>query len=159
MRNLLSLELLDRLKRHVLEGEAANEASARTIAGAGTAAAPYVIDAVPFVDVGDTRTGGESRLSRYDGCRAAQDESGRELVYVLKLTEPKTLRISVHSREGVDVDVHLLAGSAESSACIERDHKVIARSLQPGVYFVVVDTFVSGGAPLAGELVLTVLDT
>ncbi len=157
-RNLLSLQLLERLARHVLDAEPASEVSERYIAGRGTAAEPFVIDRAPFVDLGDTRTGGESRIDRYSGCSAPQDESGRERYYVLTLTEARRLRISVHSRAGADVDVHLLRGSPDPSACVARDHKTLTQTLPPGRYFIVLDTFVSRGAPLAGEYVLTVLD-
>ena len=155
-RNLLTLEALARARGAVL-GEPAPDASGPLRRGDGTLASPLVIDSLPFVDVRDTRVDGERRVDVYPGCASTADESGPELWYRLELAQPATVRAFVVSREGVDVDVHLLSVPGDGQACLARNDKVVVRSLAAGTWWLALDTWVSGGVELRGEYLLAVL--
>lgn len=156
VRNLLTLEALARARGAVL-GESAPDAAGPLRAGDGTIASPIVIDRLPFVDVRDTRVDGVRTVDRYPGCASSADESGPEVVYRLELPQAATVRAFVVSREGVDVDVHLLSAPGDGQACLARNDKVVVRALDAGTYWLALDTYVSGGVELRGEYLLAVL--
>lgn len=151
VRNLASIDALDRVKRVVLDGEAATDVAPPAVAGKGTAAAPFVIDALPFSHSGTT-TGAESAIDSYPGC-GTQDESGPEVHYRLTLPAQTAVRVLVFDRGTVDVDVHLLAGAS----CTERNDRIIERTLLAGEHDIVVDSFVSGGVSHEGKYLLVVV--
>lgn len=156
VRNLVTLTALDRARR-ALEGEPPPDADAPPVGGDGTLATPHGIDALPFVDLGDTSRATSRALATYTGCNAAQDEGGPEIAYRLTVTSPTMLRAKVMVRGDVDVDLHLLSGPTEA-ACLQRHDREISEPLAPGAYLLVVDSFVPpGGAAKAGEYLLVVM--
>lgn len=157
VRNLVTLTALARA-RDAVAGQPAPDGPAAGLAGEGRLADPFVIPSLPFTDVRDTSQGGFSRLSQYSGCASGADESGREFLYKLVLTRTTNLRAFVIDRGGADIDVHLLGSAADAASCIERHDQVIARSVAAGTYYLSLDTYVSAGAPLAGEYLLVVLE-
>jgi GDSL-like lipase/acylhydrolase family protein len=157
LRNLLSLETLDRVRAVVLDGAAAPDPPAALVPGDGTSVSPIPLDASPWSDLRSTEDAPQSTLARYDGCAAAQDESGPEVVYALSLDEAVTLHAVVVDGPDVDVDLHLLGGAVREDACLARDDREIAVDLDPGTYFLVLDTFVpADGRPRAGEFLVVV---
>lgn len=155
VRNLLALEALDRARRAAL-GEASDPAGSGRppLAGAGTAGDPLVIDGLPFTHAGDTSAAGERALDVYDACGSTADESGPEIVYRLEVAAPVTLRLVVVDDEAVDVDLHLLRGEPAVAACVARADRAIERALEPGTWFVVVDTYVAAGAEQGGRYLI-----
>ena len=154
VRNLLVLEALDRLRRLVVLGEVAPDASAPHLSGSGTAADPYVVASLPFAGFGDTRTGGEASVDRWE-CSAA-DESGRELRFRFHLDARTSITAVVSSGAGADLDVHLVP-SGSSSACVARDNRQIDTTLEAGDWELVVDTFAGASGPLPGEALVTIV--
>ena len=115
---------------------------------------PYAIDDLPFVDSGSTATATHREFEEYN-CSSA-NEGGPEVVYVLTTATGGSLSVSVDCDDPhVDVDVHLLDGD-DSDACIDRDHWGFQRDIDPGRYWVVVDTWVDGEEELSGDYELTV---
>lgn len=155
VRNLLTLQTLDRM-RSALDGDA-SDASAPALSGAGTTSDGFVVQRFPFTDLRDTSTGGQRLYERYDGCDAAQDESGAEYVYQVEVDTRTTLRAFVLDRGEVDIDLHLLDGSATTAGCIDRAHKSITATVDSGVYYFVLDTFVANGDEKAGEYLFVLL--
>ena len=101
----------------------------------------------------------QSTLDSYPSCDAGQDEAGAEVVYRLTLNNRTRIRMIVVDKGSVDVDIHLLAGTAgNANDCVERHDRIIQGPLDAGDYLVVVDTFVSGGTPRAGEFVLAIVE-
>ncbi len=150
VRNLRSLELLDAARRTVLAGETAPAVPPLPpVAGSGTTADPFVVDTLPFTHTASTG-GGEAARNAYPGCDQGQDESGPERVYALHLDQPTALRVVALDREGVDVDVHVLTGDA----CLERNDRLVDRTLVAGDHIVVVDSFVSSAGAQAGVYTL-----
>ncbi len=148
-RNLLALRGLDRLRRTLLAEEPAPAPSEDPLEGEGTAASPFVVRELPFADLRDTRTEGSDEIDRY-AC-GEQDESGRELVYRLVVTEPIRVSLLAVGRGGVDVDVHLLEGDVSGETCRERADRRIETTLGPGIWSVAIDTFVEEGEEQGGE--------
>lgn len=144
VRNLLTLEVLHDLRDTAIAGDDAPHADTDTYVGAGAPGDPVVVDRLPFTHHADTVASGHDAIDAYPACDGGQDESGPELYYRLDIAESTPMRILVLDSAGVDVDVHLLEGSPEASSCLERAHRIIERTLAPGTYYVVVDTWVSG---------------
>jgi hypothetical protein len=151
-RNLLTLQALDRA-RTFLEESAPAEDAPPPLDGAGTWEAPRVVDALPFVDVGDTSQSSTSVVDVYS-C-APQNEGGPEIVYEVRLTQAATLRARVFEDPGVDVDLMWLDAPA-AGACLQRADNVLDIQAQPGTYYLAIDTFVSG-QPKAGPYRLTLV--
>jgi hypothetical protein len=159
MRNLLTLETLHRLLQVVALGENAPDPAARSVRGKGTAEEPFVIAELPFSHAADTGTSGTRGVDRYEGCMAAQDESGPELVYRLDLERATRIRAMVIDRGATDIDVHLMQGGSDAGSCIARDHRMVIRDLEPGTYYFNLDTWVdTSGEEKAGEYLLVVLE-
>jgi hypothetical protein len=158
IRNLITIQTLDRLRRVLLDDELAPDPPGPALQGDGSPDAPFEITHLPFVDLRDTRDSPHERLSSYTGCAASQDESGPEWLYRLEVARPARLTARVFDRGQVDVDLHLLRGEPEEGACFARAHQEVEAELTPGVWYLAVDTFVSrqSGA-LGGEYLLTVL--
>jgi hypothetical protein len=147
-RNKVTLEALDRVRRFILEDETPEVAQAR--AGRGTCDDPRRIDALPFVDDGDT-TAGVSVVPQY-AC-GAQDEGGPEIVYRIEVAQAET-RARVFTDEGVDLDLHWLDGPS-AAQCTARADRTLDIQAQPGVHYLAVDSFVSSGKALSGGYRLT----
>ncbi len=64
----------------------------------------------------------------------------------------------VLDRAGVDVDLHLLDDSGTEDGCIMRADQLLETTLDPGVYYFALDTFVNGqGVEQGGEYTFVVL--
>jgi len=115
-RNLLTLEMLDRLRRAVLSDEPAPDADPPRLAGDGTIAAPIAIPSLPFGDGRDTR-----------GLAIG------EVHYRLALTARTKLRAYVIDRTGHH-DLELVGGPKP----ITRGALAIGARVEPGTYDLVV---------------------
>jgi hypothetical protein len=157
-RNLLTLEMLHRLRRVVVEEDEAPDSLAQPPRAAeGTPSEPIPIRSLPYTGGRDTSKRKSSQFDRYDGCGGERDESGPEFVYRLRLEEPTRIRASVVDRAGSDLDLHLLRGDASPSNCRKRADHTVEATLRPGTHYLAVDTFVSSEeGPKPGEFVFTV---
>jgi len=153
VRNAITLQALDRIRRSVFDSETAPD-EAVELGGQGTITAPFVITDTVFADVRSTLQATNHGLDVYD-CSAA-NESGPEFVYRLEVQETKRLRAVVLTRGDVDVDLHLLGQSVGTSGCLARGDTLVEQQLAKGTYHLVVDTFVRAGQALAGEYLLAV---
>ena len=147
-RNLLAIQALDRLHRVLDLGDSVLRNDEQASA---TWDEPYPIKVLPFGRLADTRRFSTSRQDSYD-CDPEADESGPEHVYQLQLVRPRRLRFWANGPSGADVDVHIL--SADDRRCVARDDELLTRTLAPGNWWVVVDTF--SGDAAAGEYVLAI---
>ncbi len=156
-RNLASMQILDALARVVVDGDAAPDAAPPGYAGEGSSASPIVIDTLPFTHSANTAASAQSSIASYPGCNATQDESGPEVVYSLTLSEATAIRAMVFDRAGVDVDLHLTGVPASGESCIARHDRMIERTLAPGSYSFVVDSFADAGVAQAGEYLFVIV--
>ena len=130
--------------------------TAPQILGEGSREAPIAVASFPYQDTRDTSQGGY-RYFNYYSCAADMPEYGREFVYQLDLCQPGSLHLAVEASIG-DPDLHLLSGLREAD-CIERNDKLIDRSVQPGRYYVSVDTYVSNAVEQEGPYTLSMTFT
>jgi len=151
VRNLHVLATLDRVRRSLLAGEPAPDADAPRLVGAGAAEDPFVIAALPFADRRDTRTFGSATIASYGTC-GPQDERGNEVYYRLDITAPVVLHAYVID-DAADIDLHLLGDRASAETCLARGDVEISRSLTPGTYYLVADTFEAS----AGDYTIVVM--
>ncbi|MCC6876719.1 MAG: SGNH/GDSL hydrolase family protein, partial [Sandaracinaceae bacterium] len=152
VRNLLTIEELDRARR-ALGGETLNIDAPR-LRGDGSPGAPFEIDALPFAVLADTRASSHRDLDAYS-CSTA-DESGPELRYRLVLDAPASVTALAVSGTGADVDIHILGAGGTAADCLARDNRIVTLNLAAGTYYVVADTFVSGGVEQTGEVLVLV---
>jgi spore germination protein YaaH len=116
--------------------------------GEGSRDAPIAIASFPYQDTRDTAKGG-FRYFNYYGCDGTLDEYGREFVYQFDTCQKGTAHVQVDAVGGDDPDVHLMSDLKEG-ACIARADVTIDRALDPGRYYVVIDTYVSGNVEQEG---------
>ncbi len=158
LRNLLTLEVLDDVKRTLSDGAPAPDTLVDDWEGDGSPATPFLVDRLPFTHTADTAASPHENVDAYPACdTGGQDESGPEYLYRLDLDEATSIRILVVAAPGVDVDLHLLDATATPAGCLERDHRIIERTLAPGTYHLMVDTWVSTTGPLSGSYLLVAL--
>lgn len=157
IRNLLTLQTLDRLRRVLVASEVAPDPPGKARQGQGSAQDPIIVEGFPFVDVRDTTRQGERRIDSYPGCAASQDESGPELIYRLTLTQQTTLRALVFDRGDVDIDLHLLGATVDGASCVQRNDRELSVTLAAGTHHLALDTFVSSGVEKGGEYLLVLL--
>ena len=145
VRNLLTLEALVRTDA-ALAG-AAPDANAPARSGSGTADDPWT-STLPLVDLADTRDGTPPIATSGCGGRELTDHA---VTYRIDLAVETSLTAYVVDRPGVDVDVHVLAGTP--SACVASSDQRATATVGPGAVSIVID---SPGADLEGEYVLVV---
>lgn len=122
----------------------------------GTSDRPFLIDPFPYHHAFSTGGSGSRQFASYS-CAPSTDEGGAEVFYRFTITAAGLLgaRITEDNGAGVDVDVHVLA-MADAQTCLGRAHQSLSVLLMPGTYWLVVDTFVSGGVEQAGPYELDV---
>ncbi len=103
---------------------------------------PIRIDRFPFQDARDLREG-PSNYFDYYACDPDVAEYGPEWVYQVDLCTPGRLTAHVGEYPDSDPDLHLLSGLTEAD-CFARDHTDLDVELEPGRYYLVVDTWVNG---------------
>lgn len=116
--------------------------------------APLLATTFPFVHA-STTVGRRALAQRYSA-RPSAAELGPEVVYRVDVAARGRLRAWVQGDRvdlGVDLDVHVLRSleldaAGLAVACVARDDVQVELEVQPGVYYVVVDTF--EGARRAG---------
>ncbi|MCA9521384.1 MAG: hypothetical protein KC609_10440, partial [Myxococcales bacterium] len=115
---------------------------------------PIVIGTFPYTDKRDTTQSSRTLFDTYN-CASDTNESGAEYVYVFETHEPGTIIASVEDGTGVDIDIHLLS-KLDAQSCLARHDRALSANLDAGVYYLVADTFVSGGTPQPGAYTLRV---
>jgi hypothetical protein len=156
VRNLLTLEALDRTRAALADAPPPDPAPPVRL-GAGTAADPIVVEALPFGDARDTHAAAQSALASYPGCGSAADEGGGEFIYRLDLAAQTTIRADVVDGDGVDIDLHLVVDPGDPGTCLQRHDRHLVADLGPGTWYFVLDTFVAAGAPQPGEYLLAIV--
>ena len=155
-RNLLTLEALTRA-RNAVESAIAPDLVAAVQQGAGTLASPFLIPSLPYVDLRDTSKTGANRISTYTGCASTADESGPEQLYKLTVTQATPVKIQAFALNGADIDVHLMSDPATGAGCVLRNDRQLVTTLQPGTWWLSLDTWVAAGTPKPGEYLLSIV--
>jgi len=159
IRNMVTAQTLSTVKDVVLDDNPAPDTPGAGFAGAGAPDDAFVVDRLPFTHSASTATSPSSRIDGYPACDTGQNESGPEYYYRLELTQTTPLRILVLDGDGVDVDIHLLAGGANASDCIARHNRIIERTLEAGTYYIAVDSYVNANGDVqSGDYSLVVVE-
>jgi hypothetical protein len=158
MRNLISVEALDRLKQVLLDGVDDLDEPGKPLEGDGSPTDPFTIAALPFTDIRDTSTSTHRNLDLYSGCSSDSNESGPEFLYRYEVEEAQAIRALVMDLGDADIDIHLLDATGSESGCIERGHRFIETTLQPGTYIFALDSWVDGGGDeRSGEFIFALI--
>ena len=113
------------------------------------------VDAFPFVDHNDTSTSTSRQFNFYD-CSSSTDESGPEVIYQVTVQQAGYLAAVIDdSTAGVDIDAHLLS-ALDEGACLDRGNYEASAHVEAGIWYVVADTYVSGGVEQVGPYSLTI---
>lgn len=152
-RNLATVEALARVKPVVVDGAAPPDATAPLLMGAGTLDEPIVIPGLPFVDMRSTADSPSDAIDSYAGACMTMGEDGPEFVYELNITEATSIRALVFDQGTVDVDLHLMT-QTDAATCVKRADRELEGPLQPGTYYLAVDTL---GTATPGEFAIVVL--
>jgi hypothetical protein len=124
MRNLVTLEVLARVKA-ALDGTA-SDASGPPRIGTGLASDP-VLATLPLADLADTRLG--------DTAATCGTTTGKAILYTLQLATATSLEVNVVDHDGVDVDIHLRAGTT----CVASGDKAVTATVGPGTVQIIID--------------------
>jgi hypothetical protein len=156
-RNFQTMIALDRIRQGLEKPSQPLDDPGPPLTGTGTAQDPLNMGTLPFSDRRSTLGITSTNFNTYDGCQASQDESGPEIIYHLHLDQTTPIRAMVFSRDGVDVDIHLLKDQPTTANCIARNNRILEQTLEAGDYYFSLDSYVSQGKALAGEYLFTVL--
>lgn len=152
-RNLVTVEALDRARQIVVDKAMAPDPAGEVLVGAGALSKPFKIPSLPFVDLRSTADSVSDAIDMYAGTCVGPDEGGPEYIYELTIDAATTIRAMVFDRGEVDVDLHLLT-QLDAKTCVKRDDRLLQGPLQPGTYYLAVDTV---GTATPGEFALVVL--
>jgi len=106
------------------------------------------VESFPFIHSFSTSSQNSS-LDQY-ACAPNTNESGPEVIYRLQLHTAGFLSAAVYDGDNVDVDVHILS-SLSASDCLDRGHHHARADVEPGVYYVIVDSFANSTRDFAGD--------
>ncbi len=122
----------------------------------GTKENPIFIDSTQtYTDLRNTNDSNSSEFGSYPP--NSLDESGPEFVYMFLLTHPTTVKAYIRLPEpaNTDIDLHLLS-SLNPLTLVERGNAEVNATLNAGVYYIIMDTYVDNGTEQKGEYFLTV---
>jgi hypothetical protein len=108
----------------------------------------------PYHFDGSTLTAPSDALSGY-ACAPAIPEGGPEWVFQVSVPADGFLSVAVYDSSGVDVDVHILS-SWDADTCVSRGDHHARADVSAGTYWIVADTFVSGGVEQSGPFSLDI---
>jgi hypothetical protein len=140
VRNLVTLESLDRARRFLIEHQPA-ETSPPGLAGTGTLTDPLVVDDLPFVDAGQVSADFPSELGPYRCDR--RGGKGDEVVYAFHTDVPRQARIHLFAEADAGLSLYVL-GAKSADACTAHGAKSVDVTFPPGTSFVVVDARARG---------------
>ena len=138
-RNLYSMEMLNRAWNVVVNDQSAPDSTGEVFRGTGSPTDPWIISSLPFSHSANTSNSPNSSIKTYD-CTVQKNEYGPEYYYKLVVTKTTKIRTFVASGNGVDVDIHLVT-SVDGKGCINRNDKGFEATLNPGTYYIIIDTF------------------
>lgn len=113
------------------------------------------VSTFPFHSQADTQDG-RAWIDNY-GCAPDTDEGGPELAWRIDLDESGFLSAALEddADAGIDIDLHLVQ-TLDGSGCIERGNFDVGADVEAGSYFLIADSYVSGGQAQAGAFALDV---
>ncbi|MDH5491109.1 MAG: SGNH/GDSL hydrolase family protein [Myxococcales bacterium] len=141
VRNLLSIESLDRIRQVVVEGVEGLDAEPAPLRGAGTLADPVRLARIPYAEEGRSEGLGDSEIASYS-CPGNGRAPGPERVLRLVVDRPMRIRASVLGRRRGGSNgprIYLLGAEADPRRCVEASSRDIVKTLQPGIWHLVIE--------------------
>jgi len=119
------------------------------------------ITTFPYNDTRNTEDSERRKFNPTSGvCKPSSgSEAGAEYVYKVTIESNGTLTANItdeKSGDQIDIDIHLLKEGTEQEHCIARDNKKVSKSVEPGTYYLILDTYTSSDDEKAGEYDLKV---
>jgi hypothetical protein len=147
LRNLRTLEVLDKLRRVFAEGAISIDPDLPAIQGKGTASEPIEIPSVPFAYAASTSGPESGHLSDYSGCGGDSGLDGDETVFRIDVASEVSLRLlaipgdcpDASCSKAQQVSVALLKNSLDASNCVSAGF-MVQRKFTPGKYYLVLDS-------------------
>ncbi len=138
IRNLITLQSLDRLHQVMDLGVSELEPDAPHVMGSGAPRAPIEISSLPFGELRDL-SASVTRVSGESAC-GTQAVEGPQYLYKLVLTKPTKLRALLVDRFAGNQRLSLLSGT-DLSSCVRSEERLIQGQLEAGTwYFAVTPT-------------------
>ncbi|MDP3153454.1 MAG: GDSL-type esterase/lipase family protein [Archangium sp.] len=137
VRNLITLQALDRMHQVFELGVARLDAFAPHMTGDGSMNAPYVIPQLPFGELRDLRTS-TWRPAEPLSCAGAPAVVGPQNLYRLVLNRTTSLRVVLVDGITRQQRISLLSGPTLSS-CLQSASRIIATTLPAGTYYLSVN--------------------
>ena len=157
IRNLFSIQSIHRLVNAINGKLDLSKENLHYLKGLGTKDNPFLIENLPFSHFYNT-TKGSNLISQYTGCKAKQNESGKEIYYQVSLKEKGHYRLFVFNKDSVDTDIHILKGNPNSGSCIKRAHEETLTEVPSGKSYISLDSFVDkNGHSKEGEYLFLML--
>ncbi|MCU0691705.1 MAG: SGNH/GDSL hydrolase family protein [Polyangiaceae bacterium] len=163
VRNLVSLQVLDKVRQVVVDAKSAADPEPPSLVGDGAIATPVQIPSLPFALSVDLSGSATNQLSDYRACGLQDAASGKERVFRLTVSEGTPVRAIVAPPKGNcktasgesdnlcgasrDVGLALFEGNPTQGKCVAWDTTRIERWLRPGTYHFVVDSFAGNDQP------------
>lgn len=151
VRNLITLQALDRILQVFDLGVAALDVQAPHQLGDGSPNAPFVIPQLPWGELRDLRNS-TSRAPGALGCPGSPPVAGPRNLYRLVLAGTTSLRVLLLDG-GVGAQQLSLLSNQNPASCLQSASRLITATLPAGTYYLSVDALTAGGG---GEYNLSV---
>ena len=143
VRNLITLESLDRMRQIFDQGVPAIDQNAPHVVGDGSASSPFVINHVPWGELRDI-TSSTFTATEALSCAGAPQVSGPQVLYKLVLPRAMAVRILVLDGGVGGQRVSLLSGTSLTT-CVKSDTRLITARLDAGTYYLSVNALTATG--------------
>jgi hypothetical protein len=161
IRNLRTLEVLDKLRRIVTSDSGRIDAEQPMVFGKGTIEEPIDIPGLPFGFSSSFEGKRPSRLSDYRTCGGEAGKNGPEAVYRFQLIQPTAIRAIALAGEcenteictmNKDVTVAIFKDKLDMKSCLSAGSTIAKATLAPGSYYIVMDSAQDKTQPKSGIL-------
>lgn len=133
-RNLITLQMLHRIKKSYIDGGPAPDADVPRLQGDGSSSTPFGIDSLPFVDMRDLRNGLGTSIGGYS-CRSSLPMPEKGFIYRINLKKRTAIRILVLDALANAVSVSLRS----SSGCLKHAPRLIETTVDAGIHHIAVE--------------------
>jgi hypothetical protein len=146
VRNLVTLQALDRLRLALGDPTDAPDPGAHRLAGAGTPGNPFLVESLPFGELRDLKAS-PGRATGASACSPPAPAGSPEALYRLVLTRPTALRVLLLDGGPRALRLSLWTGSTPDTC--QRSHpSLLAATVPAGTYTLAVDAARPAGGSL-----------
>jgi len=156
VRNLLTLQALDRLHRALDEGQGPLDRPRPAPRGAGTVDDPVWVESLPFADLFSAEAARSDELEGYGGCWRSPAR-GPERVYRIVADRPVALEITALGTGGAGAEAYLVDASGNPESCVKGGRGDMWVEVPVGTWHLVVDVAPPRrGRPVEGDVLFVV---